>query len=546
MKIRIRMLAVLFCIFLLAACGGGNAASSANNEPSDAGSSPDNTSGETAPEAPVVVGLGFDVTTLDPGHSYEYYASLIMSMIYDNLLKLTPGSNEPQPCLAESYTVDGDNLTYTFKLRQDVKFFSGNPLTSKDVKFSFDRMKHLKTNSSIHLEGVESVETPDDYTVVVKLSAPDSSFTTKLTVQTFAILDSAAVAANGGLDTEAAETDDTAEAYINDNPAGSGPFMVKSFRPSVEIELVRNPDYWGVPAASERVIVRNMSDANSALMMLQNGDLDVALNMTPQQLPQLTGSAGIVAENVPTNTITYLLMNQDAQYAGPIADPDVRRAIAYAINYKNIHTLAGEGAFTPYSMVQSSFVGYYGERPADYTDLEKAKELMTKAGYPNGFDITLEVGDYEAAGVKLTDLAQLVVNDLAQIGINATISVLESNIAVQKYVEGKQGFALWLWTPDYNELNNQLAFMPDQKCGRYVNWTADMSPRIAELTTLVISELDTNQRAAYAKELQALAADGGPWLNLCQHPRIVAYRSDISDVESNDSYHLFLNTLARK
>jgi peptide/nickel transport system substrate-binding protein len=239
-------------------------------------------------------------------------------------------------------------------------------------------------------------------------------------------------------------------------------------------------------------------------------------------------------------------MNQDEQYAGPIANPDVRRAIAYAINYRNIHTLAGEGAFTPYSMVQSSFVGYYGERPADYTDLEKAKTLLTEAGYPDGFDITLEVGDYEAAGTKLTDLAQLVVNDLAQIGINATISVLESNIAVQKYVEGKQGFALWLWTPDYNELNNQLAFMPDQKCGRYVNWTADMSPRIAELTALVTSELDTAQRVTYAKELQELVADGGPWLDLCQHPRIVAYRSDIASVDSNDSYHLFLNTLTRK
>jgi ABC-type transport system substrate-binding protein len=73
-----------------------------------------------------------------------------------------------------------------------------------------------------------------------------------------------------------------------------------------------------------------------------------------------------------------------------------------------------------------------------------------------------------------------------------------------------------------------------------------MSPRIAELTTLVISELDTDRRVAYAKELQELVADGGPWLNLCQHPRIVAYRSDVANVNSNDSYHLFLNALARK
>jgi peptide/nickel transport system substrate-binding protein len=533
------LILLALCLLLTVSCGG-NA-----NPPANPPTNPP-VEGEPAPGGDIVVGLGFDVTTLDPGHSYEYYSSMISPMIYDNLLRLEPGKQDPQPCLAESFSVADDNVTYTFNLRRDVVFFSGNPLTAKDVKFSFERMKNLQTNSSIHLEGVEAIETPDDYTVVIKLSAPDSSFTTKLTVHTFAVLDSTLVAANGGLDTVDAATGDTAEAYITANPAGSGPYLVESFSPSVEIVLVRNPQYWGTPAASERLIVKNAGDANASLMMLQNGDLDVALNMTTQQLDQLNSSADVVVENVPTNTITYLLMNQDEQYSGPIANPDVRRAIAYALNYANIQTLAGEGAFTPFSMVQSSFVGYYGERDANYTDLDKAKELLATAGYPDGFEVTLEVGDYEAAGTRLTDLAQLVASDLAQVGITVNISVLESSIAVQKYVEGKQGFALWLWTPDYNELNNQLAFMPDQKTGRYVNWTADMSPEIAELTQLVASELDTEKRVEYAKELQVLVEDGGPWICLCQHPRIVAYRSDITNVFSNDSHHIFLNYLQRK
>lgn len=494
----------------------------------------------------IVVGLGFDITTLDPGHSYEYYSSMISPMLYDNLLKLEPGKLEPQPSLAESYTVADDNVTYTFALRRDVKFFSGNPLTSKDVKWSFERMKNLQTNSSIHLEGVESIETPDDYTVVIRLKESDSSFTTKLTVHTFSVLDSVTAAAHGGLSTPDAAEKDTAETYLTANPAGSGPFTVESFSPSMEIVLRRNPNYWGVPPATDRIIVRNSGDANASLMMLQNGDLDVALNMTPQQLPQLKSSSNIVVENVPTNTITYLLMNQDPRYAGPISNPDVRRAIAYAVNYRNIHTLAGEGAFTPYSMVQSTFVGYYGDRDPDYTDLDKAREYLVKAGYPDGFETTLEVGDYEAAGTRLTDLAQLVASDLGKVGIKVTISVLESNIAVQKYVEGKQGFALWLWTPDYNELNNQLAFMPEQKTGRFVNWSRASSPRISELTDLVAAEMDYNKRVAYARELQELVADGGPWICLAQHPRIVAYAGSVSGVYANDSSHIFLSFLKRK
>lgn len=492
----------------------------------------------------VYVGCGFDVSTLDPGHSYEYYCNMITYAIYENLLKLMPGSEQPQPCLAQSYSVSEDALTYTFKLRDDVRFFSGNPLTSKDVKWSFERMANLQTTSSVHCANIASIETPDDYTVVITLKQPDSSFTTKLTVNTFAVLDSSTVAANGGLCDETAVTNDTAQAYLDQNPAGSGPFMVESFNPGMEIVLVRNPNYWGDPAKADKVVVENVADANTAMMMLESGDLDVALNLTGDQAAMLAANPQVTVENVPTNTITYLLCNMDESIGGPVANADVRRAIAYAIHYENIQTLAGEGAFTPISVVQSSFVGYAGERQAGYTDVEKARELLSQAGYAGGFDITLEVGDYEAGGTSLVDLAQMVANDLKQVGINVQISVLDSTVAVTRYVNAEQPFALWLWTPDYNELNNQLAFMPGEKTGALANWSRSDAPEIAELSDQVARELDQEKRAVLSKELQEIVSDGGPWVVLCQHPRVVAYAAGMEGVYSSDTYHLYLAALS--
>ena len=496
----------------------------------------------------VVIGCGFDVMGLDPAHAYEYYCNMVMYALYDNLLQVQPGSDEPVPCLATSYEIADDNVTYTFHLRDDVVFATGNKLTSADVKWCIERTHYMLTITSMHTDGIESMDCPDDTTLVIKLSAPDSSFLTKLTVNTFAVMDSTVLAENGGLNTENAAVADTAESYINEHmDLGSGPFLVESFNPGVEIVLKRNENYWGDKPAADRVIIKAVGDANSALMMLESGDLDVALNMTADQLPQISMSNAVTYEMVPTATITYLLMNQNPEYGGPMTNPVVRKAVGYALNYANIQAMAGEGSFTPWSMVQSTFVGYKGERDTSYTDIEKAKELLAQAGYPDGFDVELEVGDYEAGGTKLTDLAQLIASDLSKVGINASINIETSAVAVDRYVAGVQGFALWLWTPDYYDLNNQLAFSPNGKCGALASWTVETEEDQAlyDLCQQIISELDPEARAAESAQFQDALADGSPFWCLCQHPRIVAFGTGVSGVNSSDVYHIYLPTLAK-
>lgn len=554
------ILALLLCFSLLCtACGKSDTTEPTTGADVEKTESGDQQADETEPDSTtpavddgepktVVIGCGFDVMGLDPGHAYEYYCNMVMYALYDNLVQIQPGSDEPVPCLAESYQIADDNVTYTFQLRDDVIFATGNKMTSHDVKWCIERTHFLKTTTSMHTDGIESMECPDDTTLVIKLSAPDSSFLTKLAVNTFAVMDSKVLAENGGLNTEDAATKDTAEAYINEHKnLGSGPFLVESFNPGVELVLKRNENYWGTKPEADRVIIKAVTDSNAALMMLDTGDLDVSLNITADQLPQIDSSSNVKYEMVPTATITYLLMNQNAEFGGPMTNPDVRRAVGYALDYSKIQSLAGEGSFTPWSMVQSTFVGYKGNRPVDYTNIEKAKELLAQAGYPDGFEVTLEVGDYEAGGVKLSDLAQLIANDLSQVGINVKLEILTSAIAVERYVAGKQGFALWLWTPDYYDLNNQLAFSPGGKCGALASWNVD-TPEDQELYSLcqdIISELDADARAEKSLIFQETLADGSPFWCLCQHPRIVAYGANMSGVNSSDVYHIYLPTLSK-
>ena len=160
----------------------------------------------------VVIGLASDLKTLDTGHMYEIFGNLISYATYDLLFRIQ-GNNlsAPQPSLVtEDWTIDETRTVYTFPLRQDVYFTSGNQLTAKDVAFTMNRVKNLKSNNTPHAEGIVSVETPDDFTVIVTLESPDASFLTKLASNAFAVVDSEVVKANGGTDAEDAASKDNA------------------------------------------------------------------------------------------------------------------------------------------------------------------------------------------------------------------------------------------------------------------------------------------------------------------------------------------------
>lgn len=516
-----KWIAVLLCLSLLgiSACGKYN--DQANNG--------DNSS--TAADkggGALVVGMSSDLQTLDPANGYEVYGNMIFYALYDNLYKVYEGS-EPKPSLATDCQIDESKKVYTIKIKEDVVFSSGNPLTAQDVVFSVNRTKNLKGNASVHTEILDKVEALDDYTVVFTLKEPDASFLTKLAQNSYAVLDSKTVKANGGTDGTDAATADKAGEWLNKNSAGSGAYVLESWSPNVEVVLNRNEKYWG-EVKNEKVICKEIPDVNTQIQNLTQGDIDIALSIGVDNASQLEGKDGVKLDYQATSIITFLLMNQDPAIGGPMADPKVQQAVRYAINYQELLQISGESAVLPMNIVPKGFTGAL-EKDASYTDLKKAQALMKEAGYEAGFTVNFTVASYDSEGMAWSTLGQKIKDDLSKIGITAEIKTGDIGTVIDSYREGKEAFLLMHWQPDYPDINNQTVFLPGETVGERAKWLESSNKELADLKKIIQTESDEAKRAEAAKKLQQALNEEMPYAFLVQHPKVLGYGSNLEGVK---------------
>lgn len=527
-----------------AACGGGS-----TNEPEAAGSEAAGESGGASAdgENTVVIAMGSGFSTLDPGYVYEKYPPLIVNACYENLFKFYSNDGAPEPCLADTYEFSEDGLTLTVTLKEGLKFASGNDLTSADVAFSINRCKNLQGNPSFIADTIESIETPDDKTVVFHLTQADSAILSKLTYSSLAVLDSAVVKENGGTDAEDASTADTAQAYLDTTSAGSGMYVMTSYIPDEEVVLEKNPNYWGEGTNVDKYIIKIQPDSNTQMMTLSAGDIDIAMNMTDDTMEELKDEENIEILNAATKTVGFVMMNMDETYGGPVSNPKVQQAIRKALDYQGFQLICGEGTVTPYAIIQSGFMGSKGERAADYTNLDEAKALLAEAGYADGFDVDLTVCDLDMEGIMLTDLAQKVKDDLSQVGINVNIVAQPWAAGYgDAYRDGTLGFTVMYWGTDYNDPNVQLEFMPGGVVGLRAGWTAEMNPELAALYQETMSATDNDERIAVLEKIQDAMYEDGPFIMIAQAPAHISYNTRLDGVAISDPYAMDLTQIKVK
>lgn len=520
----------------LAACGGSGSSDSASSESSTESSD----SGSNT----VVVAIGAGFSTLDPGYVYEKYPPMIVNACYETLFKFYSNDGEPEPCLADEYAFSDDGLTLTVTLKDGITFASGNAMTSADVAFSINRCKNLQGNPAFIADTIESIETPDEKTVVFHLNQQDSAILSKLTYSSLSVLDSAVVKENGGTDAEDAATADTAQTYLDSTSAGSGMYVMTSYTPDEEVVLEKNPNYWGEATNVDKYIIKIQPDANTQMMTISSGDIDVAMNMTDDTMSELEGAENVQILNGATKTVSFVMMNMDEQYSGPLANPTVQKAVRKALDYSGIQTICGEGTITPYDIIQDGFMGSKGERSTDYTNVEEAKALLAEAGYADGFDVDLTVCDLDMEGVLLTDLAQKVKDDLSQIGIN--VNIVSQPWAAgygDAYRDGTLGFTVMYWATDYNDPNVQLEFLPGGVVGLRAGWTADMNQELADMYQESMAATDNEVRIAVLEKIQDAMYEDGPFIMIAQAPAHIAYNTRLSGVTNSDPYTLDLTLI---
>ena len=479
-------------------------------------------------EAVLVIGHAESTDSLDPARGYTQTTGIINRATYNTLVTFPDeDASDILPMLATDWTINEDGTQYTFTLRDDVTFVSGNPLTAADVVFSVQRLQSVQGNPAFLADNIESVVANEDGTVTFTLATARPAFLAELTNYAFSVTDSVAIMENGGTDAEDAAETDGAEMYLNGTSAGTGAYILESWEPQVETVLVKNPNYWGEEPYYDRVIITNIAEAATQKVALEAGDIDLALDLTRDQVATLEGNENLTVYSGPSVYTHFLLMNQDEEYGGPVSDPTVQLAIRYALDYDGYKVLWG--GVTPPTNLTVGLVAAYGEDKAFTRDLDRARELLAEAGYEDGFDITLSYPDFTWQGVNMNTNAQKVQSDLAEVGINVTLNPGELQVSLEEYRTGIQGFGYWFWGPDILDPIDVISFLPGGKVGaERANWLSEnVSDDINDLIAQASTEVDPDARVELFAQLQDYLQESSPFAPFINPAVQAAYRSDL-------------------
>ena len=504
---------------------------------------------EAAPanDGTLVIAIAEDTASLDPARAFETLPSIIHKATYQTLVTFPPDSVETViPDLAASWDISDDGTVYTFTLADGAVFNNGDPVTASDVVFSFDRLKNITGNPSFLAETIASVEAPDEQTVVLTLTQPDPAILAKLVFGAFSVVSQAEVEANGGAAGGDAATADTAEEWLNQHSAGSGPYVLESWDPGVETVLVRNENYAGDAPAMERVIFRNIPEAATQKIQLEAGDIDIAMDLSTDQMASLESNPDINVYQGLSDTLIFLKGNQDPEIGGPFADPLVQKAVRYALDYEGIRLLAGGDAVTPASMLPVGFLGAYEPNSGPARDIDMAKSLLAEAGYGDGLDAELAYPDFTFAGVNFGTFAQKVQADLNEAGFNITLAPGEVQVALESYRQGTEPFGLWLWLPDYRDSLDYVEFLPDGVVGKRTNWTSENADEeILALRDQIKVETDESARADLFGQMQDYLIEKGPYAPLFQPGIQIGLGGDIQGFAYNPQWRVDVSLLSK-
>lgn len=358
----------------------------------------------------VVMALRGEIYNLDPLVTATGDSQRWGLQMYDSLYTFDSKGNM-QPQLATGYKISPDGLQYTYTLRDGVKFHNGDPLTSADVKFSMEWILNPATKSTRRPQFaplIDSVETPDPRTVVFKLKTADGAFLNKIAGYLFIIPKNYAQ--------KFATPEEFAKA-----PIGSGPFKFIEQKIGQYTRIERFDDYWGPKPAIKRIIYKLIPEPTSRVNALLSGEVDISEGIPTNQMADLKKNPKVDVMSVPVGSPLAVRLYSDDP-ASPLAKREVRLALNYAIDTNAIIKSVFHGAGAPMATYISKYYPIGVDptlKPYGY-DPKKAKELLAKAGYPNGFELKM----YSSTDMP-KDLASAIAAYWAQVGVKARVQYID-------------------------------------------------------------------------------------------------------------------------
>jgi peptide/nickel transport system substrate-binding protein len=463
-----------------------------------------------APQGQVIIAQGVDPTSLDMMNQQETPASNIGAQMFECLLerdqnlKLVPGLAAEMPKLVAP-------TTWEFKLRRGVKFHNGETFDADSVKFSIERLINPanKLRGSSSFAPIDRVEIVDPYTVRIHTKKPWPVFLSHMALRQASMYPPKEYA---GKDTAA----------ISRNPIGTGPYKFVHWSKDEEIVMEAFPGYWGGPAKIKTVVFKPIPDDAVRVAALQNGEIDVAVNIPPHLAGIIEKHPKIFLSTAPSIRTIQLMIyahQMDAShkptgpYAGPTADRRVRQALAYALDVDEIVKGVMDGkAVRVATMLTSMHFGFDPSLKPIKQDLAKSKKLLAEAGFPNGLDLVLNgpQGRY----VRDKEVAEAVAGQLTKAGIRTTLRTYEFVSYLNNMVYVHKAGPVWLIGWGQSTLDAEGIYVPLFKAPNiFVNW---YNPDFNGMVEEAQSQMDQNKRLALYRRINKLWIEEVPAIPLYQ------------------------------
>ncbi|MFN5997095.1 MAG: ABC transporter substrate-binding protein [Paracoccaceae bacterium] len=487
---------------------------------------------ETPADTLVVADAIDDIVSIDPHEAFEFSGVDMNNNVYDTLVELDPTKpGELVPGLAESWSVADDGVTYTFKMKSGITFSSGNPLTAEDAALSLRRVVKLNKTPAFILtqfgltpENADQMITFEGDTVTFKTDkayAPSFVYNC-LTAGVANIVDMKTVMAN---EVEG----DMGNAWLKANSAGTGAYVLKSFKPNEGYVLERRDGHWRGDAVMKTIFMQHVPEGATQRLLLEKGDIDIAREMTPTDIEGIAGNADIKVEGDVGGQVYYLALNQKK---AELANPKVQEAMRWAVDYAGMADSILKGQWVVHqAFLPQGFLGSLDETPYSL-DLEKAKALMAESGVTLPLEVKFTVRNNQ----ERLDIATSLQNTFAQAGINLVLDVGDGKQGLEVYRGRQHEMTLQTWGPDYPDPHTNastFAQNPDNsdEAGNtgYLAWRTAWDPgELHAMTDAAVLEKDTEKRKAMYEEIQRKHRDNGAFVMMFQQARQDAMRANVS------------------
>ncbi len=481
----------------------------------------------------IVMGKAIDdIVALDPAQAYEFTSIEVGVNIYRKIVSPDLSNlSKIGPDLAEQWEVSSDGKKFTFHLTQDARFPTGRPMTSADAEFSLHRAITLNLTPGFILTQfgftkdnvAQLIRATDPQTLVMELPKPAA---------TSFVLYCLSAEVGGIVDKEMAlahqEKNDLGNQWLNSHSAGNGPYQLTSFQAEDHVILDANP-HASVPVATRRIFIRHVKEPAEQLLLLQRGDIDMARDLTSDQLRASAKDPNLHRFTSPTTNQMYIAGNE--AYA-PFAKPEVRQALKWAIDYDGIQknivpdTYIVNQAFEP-----SMILGSLTTNPFKY-DPDKAKALLAQAGYAQGFTATLD----HYSEKPYADIAAAIQANLAAVGIKVSLLAGVRKQVFTKMRARQHQLVINEWFPDYFDPNsNAQAFNanPDDSDNspmKIIAWRCHFhDQQLTDEVAQAAAELDTEKRVELYHKMQQQAWERSPIVFMLQQKNVALARKNVTD-----------------